>query len=161
MTIHRREPHVRHFIEPFELLHYEAADIGGGDFLFRPVLEGRLDAVGDGLERRGADRPFLARLEQPGDQLLPLEPLARAVLLHHHVRDLVDPLVAGETLPALEALAAPANHLALARLPRIDNLVAEMRAVRTFHTATPCAPAPPDRRSAACRRGSALPAPRR
>src|SRR5262249_59972078 len=128
---------------------------------FRPVLQRRLDPIGDRLEVRHPHGPLLACLEQPRDQLLPLEPLARAVLLHHHVRDLVDPLVAGEALPALEALAAPPNHLALARLPRIDNLVAEMRAVRTFHTATPCAPAPPDRRSAACRRGSALPAPRR
>src|SRR5262245_54952024 len=134
MTIHRREPHVRHFIEPLEFLHYEAADVRRGDFLLRPVLQRRLDAIGDGFERRHADRPLLARLEEPGDELLPLEPLSRAVLLHHHVRDLVDPLVAGEALPALEAFPPPANHLALARLARIDNLVAEVRAVRTFHT---------------------------
>src|SRR5262245_40274780 len=161
MTIHRREPHVRHFIEPFQFLHYETADIGGRDLFVRPILQRRLDAVGDRFQVRHPHRPLLARFQQPRDQLLALEPLARSVLLHHHVGDLVDPLVAGEAFAALEALAAPPDHLALARFPRIDNLIAQMRAVRALHTITPCAPARPDPRSAACRRGSTLPAPRR
>src|SRR4029077_7093891 len=107
------------------------------------------------------DGPFFAGFEQPGNQLLPLEPFAGAVLLHHHVRDLVDPLVAGEPLAALEALAAPANDLAFARLTRVDNLIAEVRTVRALHTATRYVTARPGPRSAVCRRGSGLPAPRR
>ena len=61
------------------------------------------------FERRDADRPLFAGLQQAADQLLALEALARAVLLHHHVRDLVDPLVAGEALAAVEALAPAAD----------------------------------------------------
>ena len=55
---------------------------------------------------------FSHAFSSPRNQLLPIEPLAGAVLLHHHVRDLVDPLVAGEPLAAFEALAAPADHFA-------------------------------------------------
>src|SRR5262249_17423566 len=88
-----------------------------------------------------ADRPLLARFQEAGQQLLTVEPLARAVLLHHHVRDLVDPFVAGEALAAAEALAPAANHLALLRLPRVDDLVPEVAAVRAFHAVAPCGPA--------------------
>src|SRR5581483_415467 len=104
-----------------------------GDFLLGALLQRRLDAVGDAFERSDADGPLLAGLQQARDQLLPLEALARPVLLHDHVRDLVDPLVAGEALAAFEALAAAADDLAFLRLARVDNLVAEMRAVRTLH----------------------------
>ena len=57
----------------------------------------------------------------------------RAVLLDHHVRDLVDPLVAGEAAAAVEALAPAANHLAFLALARVDDLVAEMAAERALH----------------------------
>src|SRR6185503_9103179 len=93
-----------------------------------------LDPVGDGFERRHADRTLLARLEQAGDQLLPLEALPAAVLLHHHVRDLVDPFVAREAAAALEAFTAAADHVALAALARVDDLVAEVAAERALHT---------------------------
>ena len=79
-------------------------------------LQRALDAIGDRLEGGDADRTLLARLQQAGDELLPLEPFAAAVFLHHHVRDLVDPLVAGESLAAAEAFAAPADDFALAAL---------------------------------------------
>src|SRR5262252_5540069 len=39
VTVHRREPHVRHFVEFLELFHHEAADLGRRDFLFRPLLQ--------------------------------------------------------------------------------------------------------------------------
>src|SRR5207248_1850553 len=99
------------------------------DFLFGTLLQAALDAIRDRLERADADGAFLARLEQARNQLLAIEALARSVLFHNHVRDLVDPLVARETLAALEALAAAADDFALFRFARVDDLVAEVPAV--------------------------------
>src|SRR5207342_1805444 len=67
------------------------------------------------------------------DEFLPLEPLAPAVLLDDHVRDFIDPFVAGEAPAAFETLAAAANDFALLALARVDDLVAQMTAVWTFH----------------------------
>ena len=47
--------------------------------------------------------------------------------------NLVDPLVAREALAAAETFAPPANDFALAALARVDDLIAQMRAIRTFH----------------------------
>jgi len=66
----------------------------------------------DRFEPGDADRALFARLEQSRDELRPLEPFARAVLLHHHVRNLVDSLVTGEALRALEAFAPAPDHFA-------------------------------------------------
>src|ERR687898_514333 len=93
------------------------------------VLEGRLDPVGHGLQGGDADRTFFACLEQSRKQFLPFEALAAAVLLHDHVRDLVDPLVTREAAATSEALAAPPDHLAFLAFPRVDDLVAEVGAV--------------------------------
>ena len=118
----------------------------------------RLHVVGDRLERRHGHRPLLAGLEQAGDQLLALEPLAAAVLLDHHVGDLVDPLVAGEAAAALEALAAPADDVAFLALARVHDLVAQWPQYGHF-TAVPPPRAGPPRQPAHAARGSGLPAP--
>src|SRR5262249_30508522 len=137
MTIHRGEPDVGDFVEPFQLLHHEAADLGGGDFLFGALLQSCLDAVGDALQSSHADRPLLAPLQQARNQLLPVEPLTGAVFLDHHVRALLDPFVAGEALAAAETLTPTADHFPFFRLAGIDHLVAEVRAVGTLHAVTP------------------------
>src|SRR5207247_7735731 len=103
------------------------------DLFFGPVLERRLDTIGDRFERRHADRPLLARLQQAGDEFLALEPLARAILLHHHVGDFVDPLVAGESFSAFEALAPAPDGLAFPALTRVHDFVAQVTAVGTLH----------------------------
>src|SRR5437879_541335 len=90
------------------------------------------------LERPDAYRPLFTRFEQPCDQLLPIEPFAGAVLLHHHVRNLVDPLVAGEPLPAVEAFAPAPDDLPFLRFARVDDLVAQVRAVWTPHRTHNC-----------------------
>src|SRR5262245_11353485 len=138
MTIHRCKTDIRHFVETLQLLHDKLADVDGTDFFLRPFLESRLHAVGERLERGYADRPFLARLQQTRYYFLPVESLACAVLFDHHIRDLVDPLVTGEALAALEALAAAPDHFAFFRLARIDDFVAEVGTVRAFHTVCPC-----------------------
>src|SRR5206468_11471581 len=97
-----------------------------------------------------------------GNQLLALEAFARAVLLDHHVRDLVDPLVAGEPASAVEALAAAANDLALLALARVDDLIAQMAAERAFHLMLLAFPCPELRRGACpeqCRGAPAGPRP--
>ena len=64
VAVDRGEAHVRHLVEPLQLLHHERADVGGRDFLLGPLLQRRFDAIGHRLERRDADRPLLARLQQ-------------------------------------------------------------------------------------------------
>ena len=103
------------------------------DLPLRLVLKRGLDPVGDRLERRHADRALLAGLQQAVHELLPVEPLPAAVLLHDHVRDFVNPLVAREPAAAVEALTPAPDDLALVALPRVHDLVAEVGAVGTLH----------------------------
>src|SRR5688572_2541636 len=128
-----RKAHVGDLVEALQLLHHDRPDFFGAHFLFRPVLESRLDLIGHRLDGGDADGTFLARLQEARYELLPLEPLARAVLLDHHVWNLVDPLVAGEPAAAVETLAAAANHFALLAFARVDDLIAEMAAERALH----------------------------
>ena len=100
-----------------------------------------LDTVRDAFHGGDADGTLFARLQQTANQLLTLESLAASVLFHDHVRNFVDPLVAGEAFAAPEALAPAPNDFALAAFPRVDHFVAEMRAVRALHGASPCAAA--------------------
>src|ERR1700682_4546150 len=133
MSVHRREANVCDLVEALELLHHDRADLSRRDLLFRTLLQRGLDAVPDGFERGHAHGTLLARLQQTAHECLAIEALARAILLHHHVRNLIDPFVAGEALAAFETLAAPADDLALLALARVDNLVAQMGAVGTLH----------------------------
>ena len=54
---------------------------------------------------------FLAGLQQAAQHFLPLELLAAAVFLHHHVGDFVDALIGGKALVASLALAAAADGI--------------------------------------------------
>src|SRR5688572_27599196 len=133
VPVHRREANVGDLVEPLELFHDQRAHFLGAHLLLGPFLHRRFDAIGNRFDRRHADGTLLAGLEQPGDEFLALEPLAGAVLLDHHIRDLVDPLVAGEAAAAVETFATPADDLPFLALPRVDNLVAEMAAERALH----------------------------
>src|SRR5256885_9444089 len=121
--VHRGEPHVGDLVEAGELPHHRLADEGGGDLLLAHLLEAALDAVDDGLDLLGGDWPFAAGQLQAGDDLLPVEGLAAAVLLHHHGKDLFHPLVGGEATLAGEAFAPPPDHGPLVGEPRVDHLV--------------------------------------
>ena len=79
------------------------------------------------------NRPLLAGSQQPGQDLLPLEFLAAAVLLHHHVGNFVDALVGGEALFALQTLAAAADGLAFLAFARIDYFVVFKATERALH----------------------------
>src|SRR5687768_15231835 len=133
MPVDGGEANVGNFVELLELLHDERTDFVRADFFFRALLQRALDAIGDRFERRDAHRALFTRLQQARDELLPLEPLPAAVFLHDHIRDFVDPLVAGKPLAAPEAFAPPANHFPFAALARVDDLIPEMSTVRTLH----------------------------
>src|SRR5688572_1023841 len=106
MSVDRCESHIGDLVELLQLFHDERADLVGADFLLGAFLQGALDAIGDRLERGHTDRPLFTSLQQAGDELLPLEPFAAAIFLHHHVRNFIDPFVARESLAAAEAFAA-------------------------------------------------------
>src|SRR4029079_6005411 len=99
--------------EPFQFLHDEGPDFGGRNLLLGPLLQHRFDAIGHLLDPADADGTFFARLQQPCNQFLTLEPFAAAILLDHHVGDLVDPLVAGEAAATVQALSTPPDDFAL------------------------------------------------
>src|SRR5262245_22423141 len=77
-AIHRRKAYVGDFIEALQLLHHDRPDLLCTHFLFRTILEPRLDLVSHRFDRGDADWALLARLEQARHELLTLEPLARA-----------------------------------------------------------------------------------
>jgi hypothetical protein len=131
-AIDRGEADVGDLVEPLEPLHHEGADLAGGDLALVAVVEHRLGLLDDPLERPRRHRPLLARLDQAAEELLAVELLARAVGLDHHVGDLVDLLVGGEAAAALQALAPPADGVAVAALARVDHPVAVGGAERTL-----------------------------
>src|SRR5205807_1783373 len=100
LPVDRREPHVGDLVDAAQLLHDERADVGRPDFPLRPVLQLRLDAVGNPLELLYAHRALLARPDEAADQLLPVEGLGPAVLLDDAVFDLFDMLAARIALAA-------------------------------------------------------------
>src|SRR5262249_13344945 len=91
------------------------------------------------LPRR--NRPLLAGVQQSAQHFLPVELLPPAILLHHHVGNLVDSLVRRKPLIAALALAPPANRIGLFALARIDHAILGKPAVRTLHRNTSILPA--------------------
>src|SRR6266511_1373011 len=138
VPVHRRKAYIRDLVQVLQLLHDERADLGGGDLLLRPLLQHQLHAIADVLDGRHTHRTLLARFQETSDQLLPLEPFARAVLLDDHVRDLVNPLITRKPLVtiSIETLTPPSNNVAFFAFARIDDLVAHVSAVRTLHRFT-------------------------
>src|SRR5256885_1974458 len=60
-AVHRGEPHVGDLVEAAQLPHHRLAYEGGRDLLLTDLLEAPLDAVDDGLDLLGGDRPLAAR----------------------------------------------------------------------------------------------------
>src|SRR5207245_11292083 len=77
-------------------------------------------------QRGGRTRALLAGRAQPPEDLVPIVRLARAVLLDHHERDLVDALVGGEAAAARQALPSTTDHQAVLPLARVHHLVLDM-----------------------------------
>ena len=85
------------------------------------------------LQLARGDRPLFAGAQQAAQHLLPVEALAAAVFLHHHVGDLVDALVGGEAPVAALALPPPPDRVGLLALARVHHPILPETAIRTLH----------------------------
>src|ERR1700682_3884260 len=133
--IHRSKSHVRDLIQLLQPVHDNFADFRGGQLAFGGLLHHTLDFIHDCFQLGSGHWPFFARFQKSLQNLLPLEALAAPVLLDDHVGNFVDTLVGRESAATFQALAPAANGVADAALPRINHLVVNLRAKRTFHRA--------------------------
>src|SRR5579863_8145259 len=98
-------------------------------------MDKSLHFVHQRLELGRGHGPFLARFQQPLQNFLPVEALAAAVLLDHHVWNFVDALVGRVTPAALQAFPASADQIARAALARVNDLVFHDRTKWALHCA--------------------------
>src|ERR1017187_5534476 len=135
--IHGREAHERDLVELLEPFHDLSAELHRRHLARLSRREPRLDFVADDLERLRLDRALFAGLHQPAEQLVAVERLAPAVLLHDEKRDLLDGLVRREPALAGVALPPPANHRTFAALARVDDTVVTHAAIGAAHGTEP------------------------
>ena len=76
--------------------------------------------------------------QQAGNQFLTLKRFAIAVFLDDTILDVLEPLAAGEALPAIEALTSSPDDVSFLALARVNHLVAKMAAIRALHRAPFC-----------------------
>src|SRR2546422_756020 len=93
--------------------------------------------LGLGENAGQAHRTLGAGLEDGRPQLLPIEFFAPSVLLGHVERHVLDVFVGRVAPPALQALAAPPDELAVPSDPRIDDTILRVAAERTLHRVPP------------------------
>src|SRR5579862_2273659 len=133
LAVHRRESHVRHVIDPFQLPHDEIADLGRFYFPVVVLVQLDFDPVDDVLDRLQRHGPLLARRQQPALDLLPVENVAPPVLLDDVEGDLLDLLIRREPFFARQTFPAPPHGCAGVGRARIDDLVVIFLAERTAH----------------------------
>src|SRR5215210_5925863 len=130
-----REPQVRDGVDRLQALEHRETDAFARDL--RPGgAHLLLDLAGQRRHRALGDRATGHRVCDAGRELDPLERLLDARPLHDDQRELLEPLVGGETTPARDALAPPADGRAFVRRTRVDHLVVGRLAVRATHGAT-------------------------
>src|SRR5882672_9511116 len=93
------------------------------------------DFIDNGFKLGRRHRPLLASFQQTLQNFLTFESFAAAVLLDHHVRNFINPLVRGEAPSAFQALPPAPNGVAAAALSRINYFVVDMRTERALHSA--------------------------
>src|SRR5256886_2777232 len=130
--VHRGEANVRHLVQASELVHDQFADFPRGNLDLAAGAELGLDLVHDAFHRAGRDLALGGGLHQPGEQLLAVEVFAAAVFLHDVERHRLDPLVGGEALRALQALAAAADRLARIGVTGVDHLEVDVTTIRAL-----------------------------
>src|SRR5262249_53758380 len=124
---------VRHLVDLLQTVHDQLAQLGSGALALRGIDHELLHIVDDLLHASHGDRALFASPQHAGEYFLTLELFAPPIFLHHHVRDLVDALVGGETLFTLQALAAAADRRAFLALARVDDFVVFRAAKWAFH----------------------------
>ncbi len=133
IQVDRGKPYVRDFVVPPQSIHDQLADFAGLPLSLRRFDDEGFRLVHDLLELADRDWPLFARPQQAIQNFLAVKFLPAPVLFHHHVRDLIDTLVGGEALLALQALPAAADRIGFFALARIHDLVVGVAAKRTFH----------------------------
>src|SRR4029453_18817873 len=91
------------------------------------------DVIDQLLQGQQTRRTLFESLGDAARKLATIERLVRPVALDHAQVRALDFLVSRKTISALEALAAPANAGAIARLSGIDNLVITRAALGATH----------------------------
>src|SRR5262249_19408909 len=136
------ETHVGDFVQFLEAGPDHFADFGGGPVAFGGFVHHGFDFVHGRLEFGCSHRAPFACFPQALKNFLGLEALPPAILLDHHIRNLVDALVGGETTLAFQAFTAATNHVARAAFARVNHFVIKIPAERAFHPAySPLSPA--------------------
>src|SRR5438132_12352277 len=138
LEIHERpvdggEANVRHLVQAAQLVHHQLADFTRGNLDLAAGSELGLDLVHDAFHRAGRDLALGGGLHQAGEQLLAVEVVAAAVLLDDVGRHRLDPLVGGETIGALQALAPAADRLARIGVPGVDHLEVDVTTIGALH----------------------------
>src|SRR5207248_6090800 len=127
------ESDVGDLVESAQLVHDQLADLAGWDLDLAPGPQLGLDLVDDALHRTGRYVPLGGGLHQAAEQLLAVEVLPAAVLLDHIEGNRLDPLVGGEALGALEALAPAPDRLTGIRIARVDHLQVNVTTIWALH----------------------------
>src|ERR1035438_1233334 len=127
------EAHVGDFVVAAETVHDELANLTGLALAFGGFDDEGFGLIHNLLELADGDRTLFAGAHQAVEDFLAVEALAASVFFDNHVRDFVDPLVGGEALLALEALAAAADGIGFLALARVDYFVVFKAAKRALH----------------------------
>jgi len=144
--VDRGEAHVGHLVEIVEPPEDHLPELGARDLVGGLAEHGRLvlDLVHEVLDGKLGDRPLFQGPPDAAFELGPLEGFAPPSPLHDHQGFFLDALVAREAEAAGEALAAPADGLALGEGAGVDDLVVFAAAVGTTQDVPPDGmPAPP------------------
>src|SRR6266571_284961 len=105
------------FEQILQLAHDHFADFRGGQLALAGFMHHAFDFVDNFLQFWCGHWSLLASLQQSLQDLLPLEAFAPSILLDHHVRNFVDPLVRREPPAALQAFPPAANGVPAAAFP--------------------------------------------
>src|SRR5215471_4316068 len=97
-------------------------------------MNNSFNLIHDRFKLRRRHRPLFARLQQPLQNLLSLETFSSSIFFDHNVWNFVNSLVRGEPPLAFQAFAPPPDHIAGTPFARINHLVIQMPAKRTFHS---------------------------
>src|SRR5437016_9885724 len=124
---------IRDFIDTAQFFEDLCPNSGGLDLAVAgfQIVHDFIDELLEGQQTGGA---LLESFGNAPSELPSIERLVSAIALHHAQVRALDLLVGGEAISAFEALAAPANAGAIARLTGIDDLVITRAALGATHS---------------------------
>src|SRR5437879_6780488 len=124
---------IRDFVDAAQFFEDLCPNIGGLD-LAAAGFQIVHDFIDELLERQQTGGALLESFGNAAGEFSTIERLVSAIALHHPQVRALDLLVSGEAISAFEALAAPANAGAIARLTGIDDLVITRAALGATHS---------------------------